>query len=64
MKGININTYDYINKDLDFSVMFYFKDYESIEEYCSHPLHLNFIREILDNINIVVYDYCIEDSKS
>ena len=36
MKGIITNTYDYINKDFDYSVMFYFKEYESIEKYCDN----------------------------
>lgn len=60
MECINQEKYDYVEDSYDFSAMFYFERYSDIEKYCVHPIHIKFVDNILEKIDISILDYCIQ----
>ena len=57
LKCVDSSDYEYVNMNFDYSVMLYFKNYNDIEKYCSHILHLDFVKNMLSKIDIVVFEY-------
>lgn len=62
MECIDKGKYDYIDAQYDFSVLLYFASKNSIEEYCNHPVHINFAKELLKRADVTVVDYTIKSS--
>ena len=59
MECINQGKYDYVEDVYDFSAMFYFNCYSDIEKYCMSPVHIKFVKNFLQKIDVAIFDYCI-----
>lgn len=62
MECIDKDKYDYIDSRYDFSVLLYFASENGVEEYCNHPIHVNFARELLKRADVTVVDYSIKNN--
>lgn len=57
MECISSEKYAYIEDLYDFSVMFYFSSYSDIEKYCAHPIHVEFVKNLLEKVEIAIFDF-------
>lgn len=61
LECINLGKYDYIEDSFDFSAIFYFSSACDIDKYCLHPIHQEFVENVLKRIDIMILDYSIYD---
>lgn len=61
MRCVNQNKYEYIENKYDCSVLLYFSRLSDIEKYCMHPLHVDFVKTMLQRVNITVFDYSLDE---
>lgn len=61
MECMKQNKYDYIDCRYDFSLLLFFSDLNDIEKYCTHPIHERFVRKMLNFVDVVVFDYSVNE---
>lgn len=63
LECVNQGKYDYIDSSYDFSVLLFFSDINDIEMYVSHPNHINFVKNILKEVDVTVFDYSVNEGQ-